>query len=184
VHRKPALNPVAALGSKVGNTHWIMAAVLAAMVLMVALRRRWRPVVFLAVVMLGEVTLFLAASTTVGRDRPDVPQLGPEIPPTASFPSGHVAAPLCLYGALALLVWHWSRGWLRWTAATAGVLIPAYVGFARLYWGVHHPLDLAGSLLLAVCWVGACWWAIRPATPSQPRPVLDRSAAATRPSSS
>ncbi|GAB2584779.1 hypothetical protein Aab01nite_53740 [Paractinoplanes abujensis] len=161
--RDPALGPLAALGSKVGNTHWIMAAVLTAMVLIVALPRRWRPVVFLAVVMLGEVTLFLAASTVVGRDRPDVPHLGPEIPPTASFPSGHVAAPLCLYGALALLVWHWSRGWLRWVAVGAGVLVPAYVGFSRLYWGVHHPLDLGGSLLLAICWVTACWWAIRPA---------------------
>ncbi|GAA3939741.1 phosphatase PAP2 family protein [Actinoplanes auranticolor] len=162
-HRDPVLDPVAAVGSKLGNAHWILAVLLAAMVIVVALRRRWRPVVFLAVVMLGEVTLFLASSTIVSRDRPDVPQLGPEIPPTASFPSGHVAAPLCLYGALALLAWQYSRGWPRWTFLALAVLAPGYVAAARLYWGVHHPLDLAGSFLLAACWVTACWWAIKPA---------------------
>jgi undecaprenyl-diphosphatase len=167
-HRDPWFNPVATVGSKLGNTHWIMAATLAAMVLLLALRRRWRPVVFLAVVMAGEVTLFLASSAVVTRDRPDVPHLGPEIPPTASFPSGHVAAPLCLYGALALLVWHQWRGWPRWTALAVAVLAPGYVALARLYWGVHHPLDLAGSLLLAAAWVSACWWAIKPTAESEP----------------
>lgn len=165
-HRDPALSAVATVGSKVGNSHWILAATVTAMALILALRRSWRPVVFLALVMLGEVTLFLASSSVVTRDRPDVPQLGPEIPPTASFPSGHVAAPLCLYGALALLVWHYSRGWPRWTFVALAVLAPGYVAFGRLYWGVHHPLDLAGSLLLAICWVSACWWAMKPVTGS------------------
>ena len=35
-HRDPVLNPIATLGSKLGNTHWIMAALLAAMVLIPA----------------------------------------------------------------------------------------------------------------------------------------------------
>lgn len=166
--REPILDPIATVGSRIGNTHWILAATLGAAVLIVALRRRLRPVIFLAAVMVGEVLLFLASSSAVNRPRPAVPALGPEIPPTASFPSGHVAAPLCLYGALALVIWHWSRGWLRWAAVTGAVVIPAYVAFARLYWGVHHPLDLAGSLLLAVLWVGACWWAVRPAAATAP----------------
>jgi undecaprenyl-diphosphatase len=160
--RAPALDPVASVGSRLGNTHWILLAALAAMVLILALRRRLRPVLFLAIVMVGEVTLFLASSSIVTRARPDVLTLGPEIPPTAAFPSGHVAAPMCLYGALGLLMWRWSTGWLRWAALAVAVVAPAYVAFARLYWGVHHPLDLVGSLLLATAWVIACWCAIRP----------------------
>ncbi|MEU8230433.1 phosphatase PAP2 family protein [Actinoplanes sp. NPDC048967] len=169
--RRPLLDPIATVGSKVGNTHWILAATLAAVVLIVALRRRLRPVIFLATVMLGEVTLFLVSSSAVNRPRPDVPTLGPEIPPTASFPSGHFAAPLCLYGALALLIWHWSQGWPRWVALACAVVVPAYVGAARLYWGVHHPLDLAGSLLLAAGWVAVCWWFMRPASEAVQRPA-------------
>ncbi|PRY20202.1 phosphatase PAP2 family protein [Pseudosporangium ferrugineum] len=160
--RRPVLDPLATVGSRIGNTHSILTATLAAVVLIVAWRRRLRPIVFLAAVMLGEVTLFLVTSSVVNRPRPAVPALGPEIPPTASFPSGHVAAPLCLYGALAVLTWQWSGGWLRWVTATAAAVIPLCVALARLYWGVHHPLDLAGSLLLAAGWVTACWYAVRP----------------------
>lgn len=168
-HRDSTFDPVAAAGNRLGDTNWSTAGALGAGVVIVALRRRLRPVVFLATVMVGEISLFLVSSGVVARDRPAVPQLGEEIPPTASFPSGHLAAPACLYLAVALLVWHWSRGWPRWAAVVAAVLAPTGVGLSRLYWGVHHPLDLAGSLLLAGCWVGACWWTIRPATdPAEP----------------
>ncbi|WFE26653.1 phosphatase PAP2 family protein [Solwaraspora sp. WMMD791] len=163
-HRDSRFDPVVAAGNRFGDANWSTAGALGAGVVTLALRRRLRPVVFLAAVMVGEITLFLASSGAVVRDRPAVPQLGEEIPPTASFPSGHLAAPACLYLAVALLVWNWSRGWPRWVAVLVAVLAPTGVGLSRLYWGVHHPLDLAGSLLLALCWVGACWWTIRPVT--------------------
>ncbi|MDG4767973.1 phosphatase PAP2 family protein [Solwaraspora sp. WMMD406] len=160
--RDSALDPIVAAGNRFGDTNWSMAGALGVGVVVVAVRRRLRPVVFLVAVMAGEITLFLVSSGVVGRDRPEVPHLGEEVPPTAGFPSGHVAAPLSLYLALALLVWHWSRGWPRWTAVAVAVLAPTGVALSRLYWGVHHPLDLVGSLLLGLCWVAACWWAIRP----------------------
>ncbi|MFV2085704.1 phosphatase PAP2 family protein [Micromonospora sp. LOL_021] len=168
-HRDSTFDPVAAAGNRFGDTNWSTAGALGAGVVIVASRRRLRPVIFLAAVMVGEITLFLASSGVVARDRPAVPRLGEEIPPTASFPSGHLAAPACLYLAVALLAWHWSRGWPRWAAVVAAVLAPTGVGLSRLYWGVHHPLDLAGSLLLAGCWVGACWWTVRPG-PAPPDP--------------
>ena len=52
-------------------------------------------------VMIGEVLLFLASSTLVGRPRPAVPHLGPTLPRTTSFfPSGHVSAAIALYGVV------------------------------------------------------------------------------------
>lgn len=161
-HRSAALDPVAAVANRIGDTNWATAGALAAGVMILAVRRRLRPVLFLAVVMIGEITLFLTATALVDRDRPVAPQLGEEVPPTDSFPSGHVAAPLCLLLAVALLLWHWSPGWRRWVAVAVAVTVPAGVALARLYWGVHHPLDVVGSLLLAVSWVTACWWAVRP----------------------
>jgi undecaprenyl-diphosphatase len=161
-YRSAVLDPVAAFANRIGDTNWTTAGAVAAGVVILAVRRRLRPALFLAVVMLGEITLFLTTTALVDRDRPVAPHLGEEVPPTDSFPSGHVAAPLCLWLAVALLLWHWSPGWQRWLAVTAAVTVPTGVAFARLYSGVHHPLDLLGSLLLAVPWVAACWWAVRP----------------------
>ncbi|MFI7577814.1 phosphatase PAP2 family protein [Micromonospora sp. NPDC049497] len=161
-HRASLLDPVATVGSRLGNNHWILAGTLAAATLLLALRGRWWPVLFLAVVMIGEVTLFITSSILVGRPRPAVPHLGPEIPPTASFPSGHVAATICLYAAVAMLTSHLTTRWWRWAGVALAVVLPSCVAAARLYWGVHHPLDTVGSALLAVCWLTACWAVLSP----------------------
>ncbi|MEW2386102.1 phosphatase PAP2 family protein [Micromonospora sp. NPDC047707] len=180
-HRAPMLDPVAMVGSRLGNTHWILAGTLTAATLLLALCHRWRPVLFLAVVMIGEVTLFLVSSTLIGRPRPAVPQIGPEIPPTASFPSGHVAATICLYAAVAMLTWQLTSRWWRWAAVALAVAAPAYVAAARMYWGVHHPLDIAGSVLLAACWLTACWSIVAPLQAATPRSTPDTVDAGIRP---
>ena len=79
------------------------------MPLALALIRRWRPAVFVAVVMFGELGLFLSVNTIVHRARPLVTHLDSHLP-TSSFPSGHTAATMCLYGALAILVVPRTRG--------------------------------------------------------------------------
>jgi undecaprenyl-diphosphatase len=110
--------------------------------------------------------------------RPPVTHLGPELPVTASFPSGHVAAAISLYGAVAILLWHTTRRWLRWlVAAAGGVLLPAFVAASRLYRGVHFPTDVAGSILLAVTWLAVAWWVVRPTR--RPAPPVRRAPCAT-----
>lgn len=161
-NRTPGLTSASRVGSALGSTYLIIMGTLAASGLVLAVARRWRPVIFLVVVMLGEITLFLVAAAVVGRPRPPVKPLNPNLPPTASFPSGHVAGVLCLTLAIAVLVWHaGSRPW-GWTAVTAAVLLPAAVAVSRLYRGVHHPTDVLGSVLLALPWVAAVWWVIHP----------------------
>jgi undecaprenyl-diphosphatase len=53
--------------------------------------------------------------------------------------------------------------------------MPIGVGWARLYRGMHHPTDLAGSLVLAAGWLTVCYLVIRP-NANQPRAaaVADR----------
>jgi undecaprenyl-diphosphatase len=147
--------------NNLGRTYWIIMVTLGASGIALAVFRRWRPVVFLWTVMVGEVVLFLLTATVVTRARPQVQPLQPDLPPTASFPSGHVAGALCLYGAIAILVWQATRsaGWR--TVATAGALVfPILVAIARLYRGVHHPTDIAGSALLAGLWLAAVYFII------------------------
>jgi undecaprenyl-diphosphatase len=59
-NRTADLTSLSTVGTAIGSTHWIIGGALAASVLALATLRRWRPVVFLVVVMVGEVTLFLA----------------------------------------------------------------------------------------------------------------------------
>ena len=161
-HRGPLLDTVSGIAGRFGSTHWVLTAALVIGPLWLALTRDWRPVLFLVVVMVGEITLFLAASSAVGRARPDVVQLTPDLPPTSSFPSGHVAAACALYTAAALLVVTGTRRWWRWLAVAAAVVVIVAVAAARVYYGVHHPTDVLGSLVLALSWVAVCWWVVKP----------------------
>ncbi|GAA2348215.1 phosphatase PAP2 family protein [Dactylosporangium salmoneum] len=160
-HRDAALERITATGSDVGNTHAILAIGLVVGAVALAVARRWRPVVFLLTVMFGELTLFLASAAIAGRARPDVPNMDGQLP-TSSYPSGHVAATICLWAAAALLVLPRTRAWWRWLFVAAAVLMPLWVAVARLYRGEHHPTDILGSVLLAGLWVPAAWWLLRP----------------------
>jgi undecaprenyl-diphosphatase len=177
-HRTPQLNTISDYLSQAGNTHWILAIGLVIVPLALALIRRWRPAVFVAVVMLGELGLFLTVAATVHRPRPLVTHLDGHLP-TSSFPSGHTAATMCVYGALAVLVLPRTRGLWRRLAVAVAVLMPALVAWSRMYRGEHHPLDVAGGLLLALLWLAAVTFAMRPNAdlrepdPAPPEPLAD-----------
>ena len=157
----PRLDALSSYLSQAGNTHWILAVGLVIVPLALALTRRWRPAAFVVVAMLGELGLFLSVARTVHRARPLVPHLDGHLP-TSAFPSGHTAATLCLYGALAVLVVPRVRGRWRWLAVAPAVLMTVLVGWSRIYRGEHHPLDVAGGIVLALLWLAAVTFALRP----------------------
>ncbi len=159
--RSAGWTPWSFFWSQAGNTHAILGVSLIAAPLAVMATRRWRPLVFLAATMIGEITLFLASANTLDRPRPPVTQMDGHLP-TSSFPSGHVAATLCLYGAIAVLVFGRTRRWWRWVAVALAVLMPSLVAVARLYRGEHHPLDIAGGVLLALLWLTAAVFVVHP----------------------
>ena len=147
-----------------GNTVPVIVTALVAAVLALAALRTWRPVTFLTVALLGEITLFLTTSAVVDRDRPRVDHLNPDLPPTASFPSGHVAASLTLYAGIAVLVWSTTERRRYRLPAAALLIVPALVAVQRVYAGAHHPTDLLGAALLASAWLAVTWWVVRPGT--------------------
>jgi undecaprenyl-diphosphatase len=159
--RTPALDPVSYYWSKAGDTHAILVVSLIFCPLILAVWRRWRPVLFVTLAMFGELSLFLALSAAVRRPRPDIPQLDGNLP-TSSYPSGHIAATLCLYTAIALLVMPRTDRWWRWVTVVLAVVMPLGVAVSRMYRGMHHPTDVVGAVLLMVMWLGVLYWVIRP----------------------
>jgi membrane-associated phospholipid phosphatase len=65
-----------------------------------------------------------------------------------SFPSGHTANTALLWGGVAAAA---RKGWL-WLPVLLWI---GLVGFSRMYLGVHTPVDVAGSLVLAIPMVWA-----------------------------
>jgi undecaprenyl-diphosphatase len=172
-HRTPILDKISFLGSEAGNTHAILAVGLLAGAIALAVIRQWRPVVFLVVTMFGELTLFLASAALVDRARPDVSHLDGRLP-TSSFPSGHVAATICLYVGIVLITWPRTRAWWRWLLVAAAVLMPLWVAVCRMYRGMHHPTDILGALVLATGWLVATTYLVRPNCDVQPNGEVQR----------
>ncbi|GGK81215.1 phosphatase PAP2 family protein [Mangrovihabitans endophyticus] len=159
--RSDTLDRLSYAWSKAGDTHAILTVCLVFCPVALAVWRQWRPVLFVVLTMLGELTLFLCVSAAVQRPRPDVEHLDGTLP-TSSFPSGHIAATLCLWVAIALLVTGRVRAWWRWIFVALAVIMPVGVAVSRMYRGMHHPSDALGAALLTACWVGLLWWVVRP----------------------
>jgi undecaprenyl-diphosphatase len=160
-HRTPGLTHWSLIFTILGATTAILVVSLATCVIFLAVTRRWRPIIYLAVVMFGELAAFLAAAEVVKRPRPNVPHLDQHLP-TSAYPSGHTAATICLYVAIAILVIGHAHGWWRWLLLIPAIAMPVLVATSRMYRGEHHPTDVLGSLLFSALWLTATTLLIKP----------------------
>jgi undecaprenyl-diphosphatase len=160
-HRTPAGNHWSDVISVCCATTGILVVAVAACLLFLLFIRRWRPVIFLAVVMFGELAAFLAAAAVVKRPRPYVPHLDHHLP-TSAYPSGHTAATCCLYIAIAIVVIGHARGWWRWLFLIPAIVMPVLIALSRMYRGEHHPTDVLGSVIFAALWLTATTLLIKP----------------------
>ncbi len=160
-HRTSGWNGFSNLGSKSAETLPIIVGGLLIELVLVVLRR-WRDLVLVPIGLAVELLTFLLVNEVVRRPRPDVDKLG-IVPGTFSFPSGHTAATMVLYGSIVLLITLRPRsatGRSRVTAIigwTLVLLITVAVGYARVYRGMHHVSDVVtgaimglGALVVAV----------------------------------
>jgi undecaprenyl-diphosphatase len=167
-HRTPSLTRWSEVFTTLGATEAILIVSIVTCVVFLALTRRWRPVIFIAVLMFGELGAFLTAAAVVKRPRPDVTHLDHHLP-TSAYPSGHEAATACLYIAIAILVIGHARGWWRWLFLIPAVAMPVLVALSRMYRGEHHPTDILGSLIFAALWLTATSMLLEPNSGGPPR---------------
>jgi undecaprenyl-diphosphatase len=154
-HRTDDLNRATHYATDVADTLTIAALAVLTVAGAALAWRRWREPMLVAVGVTGEVLIFVTITLLVDRPRPPVTHLD-VAPPTSSFPSGHTAAAVALYGVWALLAWQRSRSaLLRGLVTLLAVAVPIAVAVSRMYRGMHYPTDvLAGALL------GAVWLAV------------------------
>lgn len=146
-HRRTSLNTLTSYANDLGSTRSVIGIAIVVFLLFRWRLGRWHESWVILTVMVGEVTIFVAVTLTVHRLRPDVVRLD-KSPPTSSFPSGHTAAAMALYGGLAvLLVCIYGSNWKTNIVAILLFCIPIIVAISRLYRGMHFPTDvLAGAL--------------------------------------
>jgi membrane-associated phospholipid phosphatase len=154
-HRSGVLDALSAAAGQLGNTWVVIGLGIVAAAASVVFSRTWRPALVVALVLGGELAVFLTTTALVDRPRPPVAHVDAHLPPTSSFPSGHTAAAICLYGVVAALVLTATRGRGRVPVVTVAVVLVVLVAASRLYRGAHYPSDIAGSVLFAVPWLYA-----------------------------
>lgn len=114
-------------------------------------KNEYRRAVFMALCMGGAVVLNVILKAVFERARPDLwDQLVHES--SYSFPSGHSMMTAALGSALIVALWN-SR-WRWWAIGFAAIYIP-FIGFTRLYLGVHYPTDVLAGWLVSGAWVMA-----------------------------
>jgi membrane-associated phospholipid phosphatase len=160
--RTPTWTTVSAMVTRLADTPTVIAV--AAGVLVVAWRwGRRRLGLYVVAAVAGETLAFLLVTLVVERPRPPVARLD-AAPPTSSYPSGHTAAAVALYGSLAVVAWRVTReALLRWGAAAAGLVVPALVALSRLYRGMHWPTDVIAGAVLGVVWLAVTTRLVLPA---------------------
>lgn len=159
-------NAITLVASDMAKTATVIGVAGVAIVVFRLWLRRWHESLVLAIALMGEVVIFITVAAIVARERPPVFRLDPA-PPTSSFPSGHTAAAVTVYGFIAFVIWRYAAN--RYLATLACVLlvaVPVAVGLARLYRGAHYPSDVVGGAVLGLTWLT---FVIVTLMPSEPR---------------
>ena len=173
--RTPTWSDLSLVGSYVAETVTVFAIAGIAMVIL-AWHRCWPQCALIVVTMLVEAGVYLVATYFVSRNRPAVPRLENLIN-SDSFPSGHTAASVALYGSLAIVVWSLTRRalWRRIFLALA-VVAPIVVATSRVYRGMHNVTDVVSGALLGAGCVAVGYVAVRAGMESAHERRVERAA--------
>jgi len=141
---------------------WLAETITVPVVLIVAIMVAWRvstnvaAPVFLAVSVGGEKLLYLLSSLIIGRDRPPVPTVGTTYA-TSSFPSGHVASAVTLYGGIALVIALHRSGAVRAALLAVVGVVATVVALCRMYTGFHYLSDSVAGALMGGIWLAVLY---------------------------
>ena len=155
VERGPVSFSNAILLESFGNLAYMVPVTVAATVVAA---RAGRPLLALTfpVAYVLQRPLVLIGWWTWNRPRPAFLAGGIAAPPLHSFPSGHVALMLAVYG---LLAWLWIRSTRKAAERALIVLLLTMllltVGWARLRLGTHWPSDILAGYIIGAAWLAS-----------------------------
>ncbi|HEX7483924.1 MAG TPA: phosphatase PAP2 family protein [Candidatus Saccharimonadales bacterium] len=114
-----------------------------------AYKRQWRQIMIVGIALAVSFVIRFILSKLFISDRPFVDHTITQLLPHAanqSFPSDHATAAFAIALAILALTRLKKTGWIL-------LAIAAMIGFARIYTGVHYPLDVIGGLITAIAGV-------------------------------
>jgi membrane-associated phospholipid phosphatase len=148
-HRTPLRTHVSLIGSILSGGV-VLPIVVGLTAVVCAAFRKWRVAAFVVFVLGVESASYRITTLVVHRHRPRVVRLE-HLPVNASYPSGHTAASIAVYCGLALLLSSLIKNLaFRVTVWTVALLVVALDISSRLYRGMHHPIDVAGGIVVGV----------------------------------
>jgi undecaprenyl-diphosphatase len=153
-HRDGTLTEASLIGSIIAGGV-VLPALAGVLAFVSALLRQWRVAALFVFALAVESASYRTTTFFVHRDRPLVHRLE-HLPVNASYPSGHTAAAIAVYCGIALLLTsRLTRTWQRVTIWSIAVAIPIFVALARMYRGMHHPLDVLGGVVVGIAALAA-----------------------------
>jgi undecaprenyl-diphosphatase len=158
--RTDTWNSISHVGSYFAETITVL-VVLAVALVVLAIKRAWPQAGLLVIAMAAEAGMYVVATYFVSRDRPAVPRLE-QLIVSDSFPSGHSAAAMALYGSLCIVVWSLTRHRV-WRAVFMALAIvgPIIVATSRVYRGMHNVTDVISGVLLGGGCIVVAYVAVR-----------------------
>ncbi len=148
-HRTPLGVDLSWVGSHLAETGTVL-AIVAVVVLILGLRRRFVAVVFFVSAIAVEAATYLATTLVIDRPRPHVVRFE-NLGSGASYPSGHTAAGVVIYVGIAMLVLAYVKNRAaRVCAVVIAVIAPVAVALARMYRGMHHPIDVMSGAVIGI----------------------------------
>ncbi len=124
--------------------------VVAATLAWLAWQRAWRPAFYLLACVGTAEAVVTALKIGLRIPRPITFLGGAD---GFSFPSGHAAIAVVLYGFLTVLAFHGLAVRWRAPAVAAAMMFAGAIALSRFYLGVHWLSDVAGSVTLGAAWL-------------------------------
>jgi membrane-associated phospholipid phosphatase len=148
-HRTPSRGDASLIGSILAGGV-VLPIVVGVIALGFIALRHWRLAAFAFLALGVESGSYRITTLVVHRNRPSVVRLE-HLPVNASYPSGHTAASIAVYGGLVLLLTSKVKNSaFRIFAWAIAIAVPVFVAWARMYRGMHHPLDVAGGIVIGI----------------------------------
>ena len=164
------LTDASTVGSGLAETLTVV-TVGAALSVVLLMKRAWPLLGFVVLSLVTEITVYMAVTAVIHRQRPILSQLE-RLREGASFPSGHTAAAVVLYFSIAAVVTYFASSTLtRRFAWAAVVVVPAIVAFSRIYRGMHNPTDAIAGLIMGIGCVCVALLAVRTAGSGRRTPI-------------